>query len=43
VSALIGAWLLFNIGAATLALPWVIGLLAIVGGIISIILAFRVR
>ncbi|MGW8249575.1 MAG: HdeD family acid-resistance protein [Anaerolineales bacterium] len=43
VSVVIGIWLLFNIGAATLALPWAIGLLAVVGGIAAIVLAFRMR
>ena len=43
VSVIIGIWLLFNIGAATLALPWAIGLLAIVGGIAAIVTAFRVK
>jgi uncharacterized membrane protein HdeD (DUF308 family) len=43
LSIVIGAWLLFNIGAATLALPWAIGILAIVGGIVAIVAAFRVK
>ena len=43
LSIIIGIWLLANIGAATLALPWVVGLLAIVGGIIAIVMAFRVK
>ncbi|MEA3335944.1 MAG: HdeD family acid-resistance protein [Chloroflexota bacterium] len=43
VSIVIGAWLLFNVGAATFALPWVVGILAIVGGIFAIIMAFRVK
>ena len=43
VSIIIGLWLLFNIGAATLALPWAIGLLAIVGGIAALVMAFQMR
>jgi uncharacterized membrane protein HdeD (DUF308 family) len=43
LSIVIGAWLLFNIGAATLALPWAIGILAIVGGIVAIVAAFRAK
>jgi len=43
LSIVIGGWLLFNIGAATFALPWAIGILAIVGGIVAIVAAFRAR
>lgn len=43
LSIIIGIWLLANIGAATLALPWAVGLLAIIGGIIAIVAAFRAR
>lgn len=43
LSVIIGIWLLANIGAATLALPWAIGVLAIIGGIIAIVAAFRAR
>jgi uncharacterized membrane protein HdeD (DUF308 family) len=43
LSIIIGIWLLANIGAATLALPWAVGLLAIIGGIIAIVMAFRVK
>lgn len=43
LSVIIGIWLLFNIGAATLALPWAIGVLAIIGGIIAIVAAFGAR
>ena len=43
LSVIIGIWLLANIGAATLALPWAVGILAIVGGIVAIVAAFRVR
>jgi uncharacterized membrane protein HdeD (DUF308 family) len=43
LSIIIGAWLLFNRQAATLALPWAIGILAIVGGIVAIVAAFRAK
>ena len=43
VSVLIGILLLANIWLFTFSLPWVIGILAIVGGIIAIIAAFRVK
>lgn len=43
VSIIIGIWLLANIGAATLALPWAVGIMAIIGGIIAIVNAFRVK
>lgn len=43
ITLIIGVWLLGNIGAATLALPWTIGLLAIAGGLASIFFALRLR
>ena len=43
VSILFGLLLLFNVGGFTLALPWTIGLLALVGGVLSTIAAFRLR
>ena len=43
LTLVVGIWLLANIGAATLALPWAVGLLAIIGGIIAIVMAFRVK
>ncbi len=43
VSILIGILLLANVWLFTFSLPWVIGILAIVGGIIAIIAAFRVK
>jgi uncharacterized membrane protein HdeD (DUF308 family) len=43
VDIIIGIWLLTNIGRATLALPWAAGLLALVGGVALIILAFKNR
>jgi uncharacterized membrane protein HdeD (DUF308 family) len=41
ISILLGMYLLFNVWAAALALPWVFGVLAIAGGIMEIFLAFR--
>jgi uncharacterized membrane protein HdeD (DUF308 family) len=43
VSIIFGLYLLFNNNAATLALPWVLGVLALVGRGAAIFLAFRVR
>ena len=43
LSIIFGLYLLFNIGAATFVLPWVLGILAIVGGIAAIVMAFRVK
>lgn len=43
VSIIFGLYLLFNIGSATLVLPWVLGIFAIVGGIAAIVMAFRQR
>jgi len=41
IDIVIGIWLLTNIGRATLSLPWAIGFLAVIGGIVLIILAFK--
>lgn len=41
ISIIIGAILLFNVWVATISLPWVIGIFAIIGGILAIIEAFR--
>lgn len=43
ISVVIGAILLFNVWVATVSLPWVIGIFAIIGGILAIIQAFRQR
>jgi len=43
ISVLFGIYLLANIGAATLVLPWVVGVLALVGGVAAIVMAFRVK
>lgn len=40
---LVGLALLFNVWVATFSLPWVIGVMAIIGGVASIIVAFRLR
>ena len=43
ISLLFGFFLMFNPLAGAIALPWVFGIFAIVGGIVAIVLAFRVR
>jgi uncharacterized membrane protein HdeD (DUF308 family) len=43
ISILFGIYLLANIGAATLVLPWVVAVLALVGGVAAIVMAFRVK
>ena len=43
ISILLGVFLLANLGQITLSLPWVLGILGVVGGIVVIILAFRMR
>lgn len=43
ISVIIGIILLANVWIATFSLPWVIGVFAIVGGIIAVIQAFRQR
>ncbi|MFN2182682.1 MAG: HdeD family acid-resistance protein [Chloroflexota bacterium] len=43
ISILFGILLLVNVWVATFSLPWVLGILAVVGGIIGIIGAFRLR
>jgi uncharacterized membrane protein HdeD (DUF308 family) len=43
ISILFGLILLINVWVATLGLPWVLGILAIVGGIAAIVLAFRLK
>lgn len=43
LSVVLGLYLAFNPLSATLALPSVIGALAVVGGIAAIVLAFRLR
>ena len=43
VSIAFGIYLLANIGAATLALPWVMGILAIAGGVAAVVMAFRLK
>ena len=43
INIIIGVWLLTNIGAATLALPWVVGIFALIGGVAAIVQAFRIK
>ncbi len=43
ITLLIGILLLANVWLFTFSLPWTIGILCIVGGILAIILAFRVK
>ncbi len=43
ISIIIGIILLANVWVATISLPWVIGIFAIIGGIIAVIQAFRQR
>jgi uncharacterized membrane protein HdeD (DUF308 family) len=43
ISIIIGGILLFNVWVATISLPLVIGIFAIIGGILAIIQAFRER
>ncbi|HEY9642782.1 MAG TPA: DUF308 domain-containing protein [Coleofasciculaceae cyanobacterium] len=43
VNLLIGLWLLFNPLAAVVALPVVLGIFALVGGVITIINSFRLK
>lgn len=43
ISIVIGGILLFNVWIATVSLPWVIGIFAIIGGIVAVIEAFRER
>jgi uncharacterized membrane protein HdeD (DUF308 family) len=43
ISVFFGIYLLANFQAATLVLPWVLGIFAIAGGAIAIVMAFRQR
>lgn len=43
ISILFGIFLLANLWAFTFSLPWAIGLLAIVGGIAAIVMAFKLK
>ncbi len=43
ISILFGILLLANVWIATFALPWVLGALAVVGGIVAIVMAFRLK
>ena len=43
ISILFGIYFLANIGQSTLVLPWAVGVLAVVGGIAAIVMAFRLK
>jgi uncharacterized membrane protein HdeD (DUF308 family) len=43
ISILFGILLLVNVWAFTISLPWAVGILAIVGGISAIVMAFRLK
>ena len=43
LSVIFGVYLLMNTLASTLAVPWVLGIFALVGGIAAIFMSFRVR
>ncbi len=43
ITLLFGLLLLFNVAVVTQVLPWILGGLALVGGIVVIVLAFRAR
>jgi uncharacterized membrane protein HdeD (DUF308 family) len=43
LSGIIGVWLLLNARAAAAVLPWVLGILAIIGGIFAIVMAFKLK
>ena len=43
ISVLFGIILLANVWVATFTLPWVLGTMAIIGGILAIVMAFRLK
>jgi uncharacterized membrane protein HdeD (DUF308 family)/predicted flap endonuclease-1-like 5' DNA nuclease len=43
LTTLIGIWLLANVWASARILPWVLGILAIIGGIVAIVYAVRYK
>lgn len=43
ISAIFGLYLLLNVGQSTFVLPWVLGILSLIGGVAAIVLAFRQR
>lgn len=43
ITIIIGIWLLMNIGASTLALPWTVGILSLIAGIYLIYKSFKLK
>jgi len=43
ITIILGIWLLMNIGASTMALPWTVGIFALIGGVMAIWQAFKLR
>lgn len=43
LTTIIGVWLLLNAWAAARVLPWVLGILAIIGGIVAIVFSVRLK
>lgn len=43
INIIIGIWLLMNPVASALVLPWVVGIFALIGGVLAIVQAFRMR
>lgn len=43
INIVFGLWLVLNPFAAALALPWVLGILALAGGIAAVVAAFRLK
>jgi len=43
LTTIIGIWLLGNVWVSARILPWVLGILAIIGGIVAIVYAFRFK
>lgn len=43
ITVILGIWLLMNPGASTLALPWTVGILSLIGGVYLIYMAFKLK